>query len=59
MQCANCGKSIERGNYVNGVALCAKCVLEQDEDEQFPRPKRLEADWLRFATTKRRRREWR
>lgn len=59
MTCANCGRTLSNGNYVNGLVLCGTCVLLMDENEQLPRAKRLEPDWKRFTRQKRRTQAWR
>ena len=52
--CANCGREIERGNVVNGVVYCARCVYEGEMPS-----KNVEKDWGRFSRTKHRRTQWR
>jgi hypothetical protein len=57
IECGGCGRQIERGNYINGVIVCADCALEAESE--LPQRKNVESDWRAFSTTKRRRRAWR
>ncbi len=57
IECGLCGRPIERGNYVNGVIMCASCALESESEA--PQSKNVKDDWRAFSTVKRRRRAWR
>lgn len=57
IECAACGKEIQRGNYIDGQIVCANCAM-QDEPKPYV-AKNVTDDIRAFSTIKRRRRRWR